>query len=73
MQCNIHIATEGQHPQCYFFGRDAEKWSTQAKWNVFDFTVSYLSLVLATVITEVPQTTVFMCVYVICIFKIRRK
>jgi hypothetical protein len=53
IECNIHIAAEGQHPQCYFFGRDAEKWNTQAKWNVFDFTVSYLSLVLATVITEV--------------------
>lgn len=52
MECNIHIGSEGEHPQCYFFGRDSEVWTVAARWNVFDFTVSYASLVLATIISR---------------------
>ena len=46
---------EGEHPQCYFFGRDSVRWSLAARWNVFDFTISYMSLVLATIITEIGE------------------
>ena len=39
IECAIQIHAEGAHPQCYFFGRFTDSWSTQARWNVFDFTV----------------------------------
>jgi len=61
IECNIHIAAEGEHPQCYFFGRDSVTWSLAARWNVFDFTVSYISLVLATILTEVPGSFFLHC------------
>ena len=57
IECNIHIAAEGEHPQCYFFVRDSVRWSLPARWNVFDFSVSYLSLILATIITETGESS----------------
>ena len=58
IECAIHIAAEGAHPQCYFFGRETDSWTTQARWNVFDFTVAYLSMVLATILTGAGESSV---------------
>jgi hypothetical protein len=57
VECNVHITAEGDHPQCYFFGRESESWSLPARWNVFDFSVSYASLLLATVISETGESS----------------
>jgi len=57
LECNLHIAAEGEQPQCYFFGRESESWSLAARWNVFDFSVSYASLLLATVISETGESS----------------